>query len=156
MLWWKWLSGLLKRFTNLADFIITATVVIREDFKCDPILLLLAADAIVQFGVVNGQSAVISEDFERLFIFVGERAVSLVHHLDHSDDVTADEDRHAQYRLGPIARLLIYRSIKTRVRVCVCDIQHLISTHRWLSITQIPITDNLITQSSSKHWATKL
>lgn len=48
----------------------------------------------------------------------------LIDHLHDSNYNTTDKDWHAQYSLGMIACHLIHCTVKTRVRVGICYVQH--------------------------------
>ena len=110
------------------DFLFGAAVVIGEHFEGDAVDLFGEPDALVEFGLVQGQTAVGGEQLERLLVLLGEGSVTLVDHLHHAEDPALDEDGHAQDRARPVTRPQIHGSVEAGVGVSVRDVQYLSSS----------------------------
>ena len=74
---------------------------------------------------MDRQTAIIGEGFERFLIFLSERSVALVYHLDDAEDTPLDENGHAQDRARLITDSLIHRPIETWVGISIRNIQSL-------------------------------
>ena len=118
---------------------------VGEDLEGDAVLLLRQADLFVELGVVDGQTAVAGEDFERRLVLAGEDAEPFVEHLDDADDGAADRDGHAQDRPRPEARLLVHAAVEARVRVGVRNVQHLsVGLAETLFRTHLPLLSSVV------------
>lgn len=106
-------------------FVQGARVVVTQHFQGDAVLLLGPSDLVVEFRVVQRQTAVHGKHFKCFLVLLGEVPRVLVDHLNDADYAAPDEDGHAEDRLCLVARYLVDRAVEPVIRVGVLDIQDL-------------------------------
>ena len=80
-------------------FFLGARGVIGQHFQGHLAFLFRPTNAIVERGVMQSETAVNGERFERFFVALGEMSIAFVHHLHDADDVALDHNWHTEKRL---------------------------------------------------------